>query len=72
MGRDNSDHSAWEKQTSIGSGSSEISELRWFCATCYSPEGASLLTSWPQYQTTPYQSSCALRIAGKCRPTGWF
>lgn len=52
--------------------SGEVSELRWISATCYCPERASVLTSWPQYQTTPYQSSFPLRSTGKCGSPGWF
>ena len=67
MGRGNTGHSTWEKQTSISSCSNEVSKLRWISATCYSHEIASPLTSWPQYWVTPYQNPFPSGSPGKCR-----
>lgn len=72
VGRDNTDRGAWENQTSISSGSGELSELRWISATSYSPERVSLLTSWPQYQTSPYKALFLSGVQENAGPWGGF
>lgn len=67
MSKDNAGHGAWEEQTSIGSSSSEVSELRRISATCYCHEIASALISWPQHRATP---SKALFLPGAQENTG--